>query len=132
MRVIRPLRLLNKIKSLQLIIAAIWSSTTDIINILVLWLFAYIAFGVIGMYLFGGKLYKCSDVYFAGPPLNPLEPKGSLIGWRENCIGNNLAFSSSSGEAYVADWSPTAVLKPRVWANPEGFDFDNFAHACQV
>ena len=84
------------------------------------------------MFLFGGKLYKCSDLHFAGPPLNPLEGAGSLIGWRENCVGNELAFATSSGVAYVAAWSPTAIMKPRVWANPEGFDFDNFANACQV
>lgn len=78
LRVLRPLRLLNKIKSLQLMIMAIWSSATDIMNVLFLWAFGYIAFAVVGIYLFGGKLYSCSDSGFVGPPLNPDQPPGMM------------------------------------------------------
>lgn len=138
LRVLRPLRLLNKIESLQLMLSAIYQSSVDIFNVLLLWLFAYVAFAVVGMYLFGGKFYQCSDPTFVGPPLNPLEPPGSLVGWRENCVGNSFAYQGVNGDYLVSVSTPTGILKPRVWSNPAnapsgvGFSFDNFGLAMQT
>jgi hypothetical protein len=41
-------------------ILALSNSIVDVINVLLLWLFAFIIFGIIGMTLFQGKLYRCS------------------------------------------------------------------------
>ena len=137
MRVLRPLRLLNKIQSLQLLLLAIRSCALDMMNVFLLWMFAFILFGVLGMSIFSGKLYACNDEGFVGPPMNPLEAAGSAIGWRENCVGNFWTSTNDNGEPYVADWSPVHILRPRVWANPTdgpsglGFNFDNFAISLQ-
>lgn len=71
MRVVRPLRLLNKIKSLQLMLKSIQASTTDMMNVLLLWLFCCIVFSISAINLFGGLLYSCNDGNFVGYPLNP-------------------------------------------------------------
>jgi hypothetical protein len=118
MRVLRPLRLLNKIKSLQLLLLSIQASATDMINVLCLWLFMCLVFSICAINLFAGKLYACNDGDFVGWPLNPDQEEGSNIGWRENCVGTYYTSENESGSAYVADFVETSVLKPRVWANP--------------
>ncbi len=138
MRVLRPLRLLNKIKSLQLLLLAMQACAVDMFNVLLLWMFVFIVFGVLGMNLFSGKLYSCNDGDFVGPPLNPFETEGSNVGWRENCVGFYFTTENESGDSYVSASMPTAILKPRVWSNPTdspsglSFNFDNFAMALQT
>ena len=142
MRVLRPLRLLNKIKSLQLLIVAVQACAVDMFNVLLLWIFAFIVFGIVGVDLFAGTLYSCSDAAFVGPPesggINPGTPPGSLIGWRENCVGTYYSTTNSNDEGYVSDALETAILLPRRWANPTdsasdvGYSFDNFGVACQT
>ena len=46
------------------------------------------------MTVFQGKLHRCSDAGFVGPPVNAGEPPGSAVGWRENCVGAHVAFES--------------------------------------
>jgi len=97
LRVLRPLRslrILNKIEKLQLMIMAISNSIADIFNVLFIWLFIYLLFGIIGMTLFQGRFHRCSDEHFVGFPLNPLELPGSNVGWRENCVGPHISFMS--------------------------------------
>ena len=136
-RVVRPLRLLNKIESLQLLLKAVQSSTTDMMNVLLLWLFAFVIFSIMGVNLFAGSLLSCNDGDFVGPDLNP-GVQDSLVGYREGCVGIFFTLSNDSGESYVSDDTPTGILRPRVWANPSdsisgwGYNFDNFAMAMQT
>jgi hypothetical protein len=137
-RLLRPLRLLNKVKSLQLLLMAMQACAVDVMNVLLLWLFAFIIFSILGVSLFSGKLMSCNDGDFVGGPLNPSEAPGSLIGWRENCVGNFYTTTNDRGDAYVAESMATPVLMPRVWANPVdsasdlGFSFDNFGASLQT
>ena len=147
LRVLRPLRslrILNKIESLQKLILAVANAVPEIANILFIWLFAFIIFGIIGMTLFSGTFYQCSDEKFVGFPLNPGEPSGSKIGWRENCVGAHVAFTSDvnglidTERFYTSLSKPTGILRPRVWSNPPhapsevSFSFDNFGMTLQT
>lgn len=138
LRMLRPLRLLNKIKSLQVLLLAMQACLVDVFNVLILWLFGFVIFAIIGVSIFSGKMQACNDEEFVGWPVNPLERLGSQIGWRENCIGNYYTSKNEDGDAYVSDELATYILKPRVWANPVdsvselGFNFDNFATSFQT
>ena len=79
---------------------------------------ACLVFAICAINLFAGKLFACNDGDFVGPPLNPDEPPGSAVGWRENCVGNFYTTENEGGSSYVADHLPTAILRPRVWSNP--------------
>lgn len=102
-RMLRPLRLLNRIKSLQQLLLAMQACAVDVMNVLILWLFAFIIFAIFGVNLFSGKLYSCNDGSFVGFPLNPSETLGSDIGWRENCVGNYYTSQNEAGDSYVSD-----------------------------
>lgn len=87
-------------------------------------------------------MYMCSDGAFVGPPssggINPDTPDGSLIGYRENCVGSFYTATNGHGDSYVSPDVPTLLFMPRVWDNPvdsssgHGNNFDNFAMACQT
>jgi hypothetical protein len=136
-RVLRPLRILSRLENLQLLIASMQGAVPDIISVVILWLCACIGFSICAIQIFAGMLWRCNDSDFVGPPLNPGLPEGSLVGWRENCIGSYFPFESDSG-AYVADDTSTFIMKPRVWSNPAdgasgvGWHFDNFMWAFQT
>jgi len=138
LRVVRPLRLLNKIESLQLLLISVHSSAGDMFNVLLLWMFAFVVFGILGVNLWAGKLYMCNDGDFVGPPLNPSVAEGSDIGYREGCVGNFFTLQNEAGESYVSDDFATGLLKPRTWTNPSdsssghGYSFDNVLLAMQT
>jgi hypothetical protein len=142
LRILRPLRILrlvDKITSLKLILAALATSGSKLLAISLIWGFFYVIFALVGVFLFGGSLYSCSDPTIANwAPNRPGVAVGT--GWREDCVGTVLAFRSehgmfNDGQFHVASYSPTGVLKPRVWSNPHsvpsevGPHFDNFAAA---
>jgi hypothetical protein len=108
------------------------------LNVLFLWLFMCLVFSICAINLFAGKLFACNDSKFVGPPLNPDQPAGSEVGWRENCVGHVFATENEAGASYVADHLPTGILRPRVWSNPSdgasglGWHFDTFSMAFQA
>ena len=137
-RMLRPLRLLNKVRSLQQLLLAMQACAVDMLNVLLLWLFAFIVFSIFGVSLFSGKLFACNDANFVGRPLNPSEAPNSPVGWRENCVGPFFVTGNDNADPYVSDNMPTGILRPRVWSNPVdsasglGFSFDSFPEAFQT
>jgi hypothetical protein len=134
LRLLRPLRLFTKVKSLQLLLGTLQACTMDLLNVLAIWIFAYFIFAIFGVHLFSGKLHACSDSMFVGGHLNPSESIGSQVGWRENCVGNYFQPTNEDGHAYASDSKPTPILQPRVWRDPidkMGFSFDTFGDAMQ-
>jgi len=60
MRILRPLRLVGKLKGLRLAINAIVSSTEQILNVMFITMSVISIFTIFGVHLFKGSLYRCS------------------------------------------------------------------------
>ena len=82
LRVLRPLRslrVLNKIEKLQLMIMAISQSAVDVANVLFIWLFAFLIFGIIGMTLFQVWFLSPIGCYLLSIPCYLLTPVTSYL-----------------------------------------------------
>ena len=60
-RCLRPLRMINKFPSLQVIVAAIVDSLGTNTAVLGLSFMLFLIFGILGVNIFGGKFYHCTD-----------------------------------------------------------------------
>jgi len=71
-RVLRPLRLLSSIPSLQIVINAIIMAMIPLFNIMLLVMFLIIIFAIMGLELFNGIFHKsCINAITGEPPLEP-------------------------------------------------------------
>lgn len=59
-RVLRPLRIITKIKGLKIAIQALFMAVPSIFNVLIVTLLFYIIFGIIGVNYFKGTFFYCS------------------------------------------------------------------------
>eukprot|EP00003_Mantamonas_plastica_P025771 TRINITY_DN5128_c0_g1_i1.p1 TRINITY_DN5128_c0_g1~~TRINITY_DN5128_c0_g1_i1.p1 ORF type:complete len:562 (+),score=206.03 TRINITY_DN5128_c0_g1_i1:150-1688(+) len=98
-RALRPLRFINRNEGMKDIINSLIESRRDIFNVVMLWVCFLTIFAILGINLFSGLYYRCSDP--------------AVIG-KSDCVGT---FTSELG-----------ILVPRVWANPP-YSFDDFPSA---
>ncbi|CAB4069624.1 CACNA1D [Lepeophtheirus salmonis] len=103
LRVLRPLRAVNRAKGLKLVIQAVIVSVSTIQNIVLVTVLLQFLFAVIGVQLFKGKFYSCSD---------------SSKMTEEECQGQYVDFKKS-------DWAQPTVLE-REWSLND-FHYDNVA-----
>ena len=94
-RALRPLRLLNRVKSMQLVVATLVHILPDLMNVLILGTFQFLIFAILGSQLFSGKFDFCNDPTVTG---------------REACVG---MFVDANG-----------VYQDRQWLHPP-LNFDN-------
>lgn len=133
LRVLRPLRLVNHNNGLKMVVLTLLQSVKGIANISLILLLVFIIFAIVGVQLFGGILYSCSD---------------PSVGHRVNCTGAfnvsvltqrlvevnqtatfaNGTLSGSWTLANVSVLVNETVLAEREWRNGE-FHFDNTASA---
>jgi hypothetical protein len=62
-RALRPLRMIRRLSGMRVVLTAIFRSLTKIVNVMVLNLFFYAIFGIIGIQLFAGLFHQCEDQY---------------------------------------------------------------------
>eukprot|EP00899_Mesostigma_viride_P006469 jgi/Mesvir1/15823/Mv03377-RA.1 len=74
LRVLRPLRLLTRVPELQVVTNALIRSLSSLWNVVIVAVLFWLIFGLLGMQLFAGRFYYCSDDSLAGSP-------------REACVG---------------------------------------------
>ena len=88
-RALRPLRIIAKAKGLQVLVKTFLSAVGPACNTFGIALGVFIILGCVGMQLFAGKLYRCSDptvqLWFAGPVLS-LSGQ-DLNSWDTGCSG---------------------------------------------
>jgi len=101
-RAIRPLRMINKSESMQLIFEALAKVFPVIGYVMVLAMFTTALFAVLGLHFFHGLLYRCNKADATG---------------RLDCVGH-----AQTGLGF-----PT----PLVWDNP-GYSFDNMWDSSQI
>ena len=102
-RLLRPLRLLDRLEGMHVILKALADSMPDLLGVVFLQLVFFVMFSIIGMNLFTGKFYRCDD--------------GDVYG-RSDCVGT--AVSSENG-----------VVHAPYWENP-GFSFDSLDSSMKV
>uniref|UniRef100_A0A3P8UJ11 Voltage-dependent L-type calcium channel subunit alpha n=1 Tax=Cynoglossus semilaevis TaxID=244447 RepID=A0A3P8UJ11_CYNSE len=101
LRVLRPLRAINRAKGLKHVVQCVFVAIRTIGNIMIVTTLLQFMFACIGVQLFKGKFYRCSDDAKSSP---------------EECKGTYILYSN--GDAGL----PT--VKERIWYNSD-FNFDN-------
>ena len=105
LRVLRPLKAVNKSKKLKAVFQCMIFSLKNVINILVITIMFLFVFAAMGVQLFAGKFFSCTDK----SKLTPQE-----------CKGQYLTFTDY-------DYSKP-VIQQRQWQNSD-WNFDDIGHA---
>ncbi|EKX53939.1 hypothetical protein GUITHDRAFT_132377 [Guillardia theta CCMP2712] len=103
-RALRPLRLMKRNIGMRILIDALIGTLAPVWYVIVFMMISFVVFAIVGMSLFGRKLYRCTDADFAAFP-----------GGKSDCCG--LSADLSSG-----------ILYPRAWVRPY-HNFDTFGDA---
>ncbi|XP_055468199.1 voltage-dependent L-type calcium channel subunit alpha-1D isoform X1 [Psammomys obesus] len=105
LRVLRPLRAINRAKGLKHVVQCVFVAIRTIGNIMVVTTLLQFMFACIGVQLFKGKFYRCTDEAKS----NPEECRGLFILYKDGDVD-----------------SP--VVRERIWQNSD-FNFDNVLSA---
>uniref|UniRef100_A0A3Q3IRH6 Voltage-dependent L-type calcium channel subunit alpha n=1 Tax=Monopterus albus TaxID=43700 RepID=A0A3Q3IRH6_MONAL len=101
LRVLRPLRAINRAKGLKHVVQCVFVAIRTIGNIMIVTTLLQFMFACIGVQLFKGKFYRCTD----DAKSSPVECKGSYIQYKDGDVNQ-------------------PSIQKRVWQNSE-FNFDN-------
>ncbi|XP_051757898.1 voltage-dependent L-type calcium channel subunit alpha-1D isoform X9 [Ctenopharyngodon idella] len=101
LRVLRPLRAINRAKGLKHVVQCVFVAIRTIGNIMIVTTLLQFMFACIGVQLFKGKFYRCSDDAKTSP---------------EDCKGTYIVYSI--GETALPQ------VRERIWFNSD-FNFDN-------
>ena len=104
-RALRPLRLMMRIKAMRIIVNTLFGTLRPVLYVIEFILFDFLVFGLVGMGLYGGKFYHCSDPGTLG---------------NVDCSGAFVDPSTLSGTI--------GVLFPRAWVRP-AYNFDTFGNS---
>ncbi|KAM5231015.1 voltage-dependent L-type calcium channel subunit alpha-1D isoform 7-T7 [Hipposideros larvatus] len=105
LRVLRPLRAINRAKGLKHVVQCVFVAIRTIGNIMIVTTLLQFMFACIGVQLFKGKFYRCTDEAKS----NPEECRGLFILYKDGDVDN-------------------PVVRERVWQNSD-FNFDNVLSA---
>ncbi|XP_073900045.1 voltage-dependent L-type calcium channel subunit alpha-1D isoform X7 [Castor canadensis] len=105
LRVLRPLRAINRAKGLKHVVQCVFVAIRTIGNIMIVTTLLQFMFACIGVQLFKGKFYRCTDEAKS----NPEECRGLFILYKDGDVN-----------------SP--VVRERIWQNSD-FNFDNVLSA---
>jgi len=106
LRVLRPLRAIKRAEGLRLVIEALMASVSAVFNVTVMTAILIFMFGNVGVRLFKGKFWSCTDASMS----NEAECQGAFLHFPDN----NFA-------------TPPQVMD-RVWTN-KFFNYDNIGRA---
>ncbi|XP_041446906.1 voltage-dependent L-type calcium channel subunit alpha-1D isoform X3 [Xenopus laevis] len=105
LRVLRPLRAINRAKGLKHVVQCVFVAIRTIGNIMIVTTLLQFMFACIGVQLFKGKFYRCSDE----AKQTPVECKGKYIIYKDGDVNN-------------------PAIRERAWHNSD-FNFDNVLSA---
>ncbi|XP_047429614.1 voltage-dependent L-type calcium channel subunit alpha-1D isoform X4 [Mugil cephalus] len=101
LRVLRPLRAINRAKGLKHVVQCVFVAIRTIGNIMIVTTLLQFMFACIGVQLFKGKFYRCTDDAKSSP---------------EECKGTYILYNNGD--------TALPMVKERIWYNSE-FNFDN-------
>uniref|UniRef100_A0A3Q0QZ65 Voltage-dependent L-type calcium channel subunit alpha n=1 Tax=Amphilophus citrinellus TaxID=61819 RepID=A0A3Q0QZ65_AMPCI len=101
LRVLRPLRAINRAKGLKHVVQCVFVAIRTIGNIMIVTTLLQFMFACIGVQLFKGKFYRCTDDAKSSP---------------DECKGTYILYNNGD--------TAMPMVKERIWYNSE-FNFDN-------
>uniref|UniRef100_A0AAQ6IC14 Voltage-dependent L-type calcium channel subunit alpha n=1 Tax=Anabas testudineus TaxID=64144 RepID=A0AAQ6IC14_ANATE len=101
LRVLRPLRAINRAKGLKHVVQCVFVAIRTIGNIMIVTTLLQFMFACIGVQLFKGKFYRCTDDAKSSP---------------EECKGTYILYNNGD--------TAMPMVKERIWYNSD-FNFDN-------
>ncbi|CAJ1085557.1 voltage-dependent L-type calcium channel subunit alpha-1D [Xyrichtys novacula] len=101
LRVLRPLRAINRAKGLKHVVQCVFVAIRTIGNIMIVTTLLQFMFACIGVQLFKGKFYRCTDNAKSSP---------------DECKGSFILYNNGDTAALL--------VKDRIWYNSD-FNFDN-------
>ncbi|KAM7412269.1 hypothetical protein PAMA_021969 [Pampus argenteus] len=101
LRVLRPLRAINRAKGLKHVVQCVFVAIRTIGNIMIVTTLLQFMFACIGVQLFKGKFYRCTDEAKSSP---------------EECKGTYILYNNGD--------TALPMVKERIWYNSE-YNFDN-------
>ncbi|GAB5568160.1 voltage-dependent L-type calcium channel subunit alpha-1D isoform X12 [Prionailurus iriomotensis] len=107
LRVLRPLRAINRAKGLKHVVQCVFVAIRTIGNIMIVTTLLQFMFACIGVQLFKGKFYRCTDEAKSNP---------------EECSRRGLFILYKDGDV------DNPVVRERIWQNSD-FNFDNVLSA---
>ncbi|XP_063148923.1 voltage-dependent L-type calcium channel subunit alpha-1D [Candoia aspera] len=101
LRVLRPLRAINRAKGLKHVVQCVFVAIRTIGNIMIVTTLLQFMFACIGVQLFKGKFYRCTDE----AKQNPVDCRGIFIVYKDGDV-------------------ESPMVRERIWQNSD-FNFDN-------
>ncbi|KAM8829438.1 voltage-dependent L-type calcium channel subunit alpha-1D isoform 5-T5 [Synchiropus picturatus] len=101
LRVLRPLRAINRAKGLKHVVQCVFVAIRTIGNIMIVTTLLQFMFACIGVQLFKGKFYRCTDDAKSSP---------------EECKGTYILYNNGD--------TTQPMIRERIWYNSD-FNFDN-------
>ncbi|XP_029995135.1 voltage-dependent L-type calcium channel subunit alpha-1D isoform X4 [Sphaeramia orbicularis] len=101
LRVLRPLRAINRAKGLKHVVQCVFVAIRTIGNIMIVTTLLQFMFACIGVQLFKGKFYRCTDEAKSSP---------------EECKGTYILYNNGD--------TALPMVRERIWYNSD-FNFDN-------
>ena len=117
-RLLRPLRLLNKVEGMRHIIEALAQSAGGLFGVVLLGFVFYVMFAILGVNLFSGKFFKCDDLEVIG---------------QQDCVGTmTYEAECPTPHAYPMDGRKCIYMGEPKWRIAQGYSFDNVGAALQT
>ncbi|KAF2357306.1 Ion transport domain [Trinorchestia longiramus] len=115
LRCLRPLRIFNLVPHMRKVVSELVRGFKEILLVSVLLILLLFVFASYGVQLYGGRLARCND---------------ETITNRSCCHGVYMR-SIFITKMKLSQHNPmdSAIMVPRVWANPRRFNFDNIGNA---
>eukprot|EP00960_Hanusia_phi_P047240 758314-Hanusia_phi.AAC.5 len=126
LRALRPLRVIKRNKSLRVAVVCLLSSIPAMLNVLVVVLFWFVIYAMLGVQFFRGKLYRCVNEgaqTFLGTTFFPLANTYTVA----PLMAGNTAVPSIV-DCVAAGTEGQQASSPGVWLN-KNYSFDNLAQA---
>ena len=60
LRILRPLRMINRNKGLKVVVLSILNAIPGILNVLIIAMFFFLLFGILGTTFFKGRFFNCN------------------------------------------------------------------------
>ena len=100
LRMLRPLRFINKVQGVKVVFTAILHSMPPLLNVTVISLVVWLVFAIVGLQQFNGKFHRCSDKQYG-------DVEGAAAQTRAACLDagytwrNNPANFDNIGRAFL-------------------------------
>ena len=86
LRALRPLRMVRRLRGMQMVMATLARSLPQIGNVLIFGAFQFVVFGILGVQVFGGMFWRCTD---------------PAIAHLDQCVGQ---FQGPDGNSQMRQW----------------------------